>query len=83
MHTIATSDCLNKFTIDISQRDRESIVFHLTAHLEILASQALLHTLIPVGHVLFVVGVGQREHGVFVLHLRKFGIQVATHTLGR
>ena len=59
MHTIATGDSLREFAIDIGERDGESVVLHFAAHLEILASQSLLHTFVPVGHILFVVGVGQ------------------------
>ena len=81
MHTVATCHSLRELTIHVGQRDRQSVVFHLAAHLEILACQAFLHTLVPVGHILFVVGIGQREHRVFVLHLREFSIQVAAYTL--
>ena len=81
MNTIATCHGLRQFTIDVGQRDRQTVVFHLAAYFEILAGQTFFHTLVPVGHVLLVVGVGQREHGIFVLHLTEFLVQVAAHAL--
>ena len=56
---------------------------HLAAHLKILATQSALHALIPVAHVLLVISVSQREHGILVHHLLKLAVQVASHTLRR
>ena len=82
MHTVATGHSLRQLSVNISQRDRESVVLHFTAHLEILTGEALLHALVPVGHILLVVGVGQREHGVLMFYLPELCVQVAAHALG-
>ena len=83
MHTIATGNGLRQLSVDIGEGDGKSVVLHLTAYLEILTGQALLHTLVPVGHILLVIGVSQREHRVLVLHLSELLVQVAAHALGR
>ena len=83
LHTVATGNSLGEATIDVGERDTETVVLHLAAHLEILASQSLLHGVVPVAHVLLRIGVGQRQHGVLVRHLTELRLQVATHALRR
>ena len=59
MHAVTSCHRLSQSSVNIGQRDRQTIVFHLAAHLEVLAGQTFLHALIPVGHILFVIGVGE------------------------
>ena len=81
MHTITTRNSLRETTINIGERDTEAIVLHFAAHLKVLTSQSLLHAVVPVAYVLFAIGIGQRQHGIFVSHLPELRLQVATHAL--
>ena len=83
MYAVATCHGLHQFAVNVYQRDGETVVLHLAAHLKLLTSQSTLHGLIPVAHILLVIGVGQRQHGITVLHLPELCLQVTTHTLGR
>ena len=83
LHTIATGDATHQLAVNIGKRNGKSVILHLAAHLKILATQSALHALIPVAHVLLVISVSQREHGILVHHLLKLAVQVASHTLRR
>ena len=83
LNTIATSHSANKLAIDIGERYRKSVVLHLTTHLEVLALKTTPNRIIPISHILLVVGIGKREHRILVGHLGEVLVQVAANTLGR
>ena len=83
VHAVTPGHGLGEPSVHVGEGNRQPVVLHLTAHLEVLARQSLPDALVPVSHVLLIVGVGQREHRVFMLYLSELGIQVAAHTLGR
>ena len=83
MHTVATRHRPHQAALLVGERDAQSVVLHFAAHLEGLAVQTAAHAVVPVGHILFAVGVGQREHRISVGHLLEFLVQVGAHTLRR
>ena len=83
LNAIAARDGLGQPAVDIGQRDAQSVVLHLAAHLERFAGKSLTDSIVPLAHVLFAIGVGQRQHGIAMLHLPEASLEVAAHTLGR
>ena len=82
-HSVAARNATNKATILVGKRYRQSVVLHLAAHFKIFAFESTLHRLIPVLHILLVVGISQREHRILVLYLSEALCQIAAHTLRR
>ena len=81
MNTVATGHGLHQTAIHVGERDGKSVVLHFAAHLEGLSPQSAAHAVVPLAHVLLAVGVGQRQHGIFVGHLLELTAQVASHAL--
>ena len=81
IHTVTSCHRLRQTAINVGERDAQTVVFHLTAYLEILACQTFPDRFVPVAHILLTVGIGQREHRIAMGHLTELGIQVAAHTL--
>ena len=82
VNAVAAGDALHELSVYIRQRNRQSIVFKFATHLEFLAHKSTRHLFEPLLYVLFVIGVGQRQHGIFVCNLPEFAVQVGTNALG-
>ena len=82
-HTVTTGNGLYQTAVLIGQRDRQSVVLQFTTHLEGLTIEPALHTLVPDSHILLIVGIGQRQHRIAVLHLSELLVQIAADTLSR
>ena len=81
-NAIATGHGTHQSALLIGERNGKAVVFHLATDVKRLAMKPLHDTVvIEILHLLPVIGIGQREHGVFVRHLDKLLVQVATHSL--
>ena len=79
---VATGDSTHQPPVFVVKTDAEPVEFKLAAHIEGLAVKTFTDTLVKVGHLLTVVGIGKAEHGTLVDHGGKVVAQVAAHTLG-
>ena len=57
MYTIAARNTLHKTPVNVCQRNRQTVVFHLAAYLKILAAKSFPYTLVEVGHILLVISI--------------------------
>ena len=81
LHPVAARHGLHQPPADVGKADGQPVVLQLAAHLERLAAKPAAYRLVPLGHVLSVVGVGQREHRVAVGHLAELLADVTAHAL--
>ena len=81
MDTVTASNTPDKFAVNISKTDGETVIFHLAAYLEILTFESALHMIIEVSHLLLIIRICQRQHRILMSHLSELLIEVATHTL--
>lgn len=82
MHAVASCDGLCQPSVNVGEGDGETVVLHLAAYLEGFAGETTLDAVVPLTHLLFRVGVGQREHGVTMRYLTEARLQVAAYALG-
>ena len=82
LFSISTSDGTKQFSIFIGQRNRSTIIFHLTANLKILI-QRLSYTLIKIRDFAFRVCICQRQHRIFMRNLGKIFVDITTDAHGR
>ena len=83
MHAVAARHATHESAVNVGERNGQSVVLHFATHLKGFAIESAAHAVVPCSHILLIIGIGKREHGILVRHLRKLLIQVAAHALCR
>ena len=78
-NAVASCDGTYQFPIFVCQRDGGPVKLQLTTDFKIFV-ECLAYTFIEFGDFRFGIGVAQRQHRVFMFHLREVLVQVTAHT---
>ena len=81
-HSVAPGYGTDQPAVFVGQRNGGPVEFHFTADLEVFI-QRLADTFVEFGHFGFGIGIAQRKHRIFVLHLDKVLVDVAAHAHAR
>ena len=79
---VAPGGAAHEHAVAVEQRDRQPVDLRLGDQLERLVADPPLHTFRPLPELLLVAGVGQREHGLQVLHRREPARGRGAHAVG-
>ena len=78
-HTIASRHAAHQFTLLVGERDAEAVKLEFAANVKGRATQSFAHSAIEIAHLCAVVGIAQRQHGIFVRNLLKLVLLVASY----